>query len=397
MSERDSATRITTASVYFRLLALAWLVMVAPLALPLLIVATTWTGREFAVAALWIAVAPLLGVNAWESGRRCRGVYALLLGLGWLALTVHLYWRSPTGVVATDSKVRHLSFPKGVHFTRARLANLLPEVDQLMLGFILMPLADPLLTTAQASRLKTHTASIYSELEKDAEFRELGTVMPLAYDEILDGRKESGHAYLYVPSGVDRTKPAPAIVFFHGSGGNFKAYLWLLSQVADRCGAIVIAPSFGLGGWTEPTTLRCYDEALVEASRIVSVDRGNIHVMGLSNGGLAVSQLANNRGSRFRSLVFLSPVFDSDSLRESSFGQQCAGRSLLVISGRLDDRVPDDYVKQEVAVMKKGGANVTLRFIEDADHFALFSHREQVTRQLGEWLGANGATPRPVP
>ena len=108
--------------------------------------------------------------------------------------------------------------------------------------------------------------------------------------------------------------------------------------------------------------------------------------MGLSNGGLGVSQAGSSQGNRFRSLIFLSPVFDGPAVRSPEFVQGWKGRPVLVISGVADERVPFDYVSETVSTMTREGVLVTLKPIDGADHFMLFSHREAVIGAITAWL-----------
>jgi predicted esterase len=218
-------------------------------------------------------------------------------------------------------------------------------------------------------------------------------MMPEAYDELLGLPFDRGRSYVYVPSQVDRSQPSPVLVFFHGSGGVFKAYLWILSQIADRVGFVVVAPSHGLGNWEAGASKASLDAALAAVSQIVTIDRSRIHIAGLSNGGLAVSHLAGLEGSRFRSMIFLSPVFDAGEIRGPSFAAQCRDRAILVLTGGLDDRVPLRWVEENVADMTEAGARVHLESISDADHFLFFSHRKRVIEVVESWLRAHQGAP----
>jgi pimeloyl-ACP methyl ester carboxylesterase len=202
-----------------------------------------------------------------------------------------------------------------------------------------------------------------------------------------------GRSYVYVPSQVNRSQPTPVLVFFHGSGGLFKAYIWILSHVADRLGFVVVAPSYGLGNWQAGASKASLDAALAAASRVATIDRSRIHLAGLSNGGLAVSQLAGLEGSQFRSMIFLSPVFDAGEIRGPSFAAQCRDLPVLVLTGGLDDRVPLRWVEANVEDMAQAGARVHLESIPDADHFLFFSHRKQVVDVMESWLRAHRGAP----
>lgn len=367
-----------------------WAAVILPLALLLMAVAVTMDGRFFAAVAISVGLLPAVMLSAWAEKNRWRRMVVGLLVLTMMIFLPLVLARGPKGSASSQTKVRNIYATDGVKFRRFGLGNLLPEVDQLMLMFTLAPIIDPLFTQSQASRLKQWTAEIYRELEADRDFHELGSAMPFAYEEALGSNFERGHSFLYVPINLDRSRPAPVILFMHGSGGNFKAYLWLLSQLADRLDMVVVAPSNGMGNWRLSETVDLANDALLAASKQVSISPDNIHVVGISNGGLAVSQLASSQGARYRSLVFLSPVFDVENLHARSFAQQCRDRSVFVITGREDDRIPFWYVEENAAEISKAGAKVTVESVEGANHFLLFSHRDRVLAVLEVWLLANG-------
>lgn len=374
------------AAVWLQLISALWALAVGPLSLLLLVVAATWEGRLFAVAALLTGLLPLIGSVAWAGRRISWRNWAVSLGLVWIVASVLVLWRAPTGTGSPRSRITHVYDSSQTRFPRYALGNLLPEGDQLLLGFTIMPAFDPILTAGEASRLKRVTAAVYAELDQDSDFHALGSVMPEAYDEMLGLRFARGHCYVYVPPGVDRKRPSPVLVFFHGSGGCFKAYLWILSKVADRTGCIVVAPSCGFGNWRASSSAAALNSALTAASRETAIDLSRVHLAGLSNGGLAVSQLAAIQGSQFRSLIFCSPVFDDAQITGTSFAKQCGGQAVLVLTGAADDRVPLRYVEGNVAAMTQAGAQVRSTVVADADHFLVFTHRGLVITALASWL-----------
>jgi pimeloyl-ACP methyl ester carboxylesterase len=185
-------------------------------------------------------------------------------------------------------------------------------------------------------------------------------------------------------------------VFLHGSGGNFKSYTWIMKQIADEVGMFIIAPSYGMGNWREPDTSRVIREAIKDASKVTLIDQHRLHLIGLSNGGLGVSQAASQSDQPFRSLTFLSPVFERMALGSPAFTDQWRGHPILVITGTHDERVPFDYVQNTVEMLKASGVQSQFHAIEGADHFMLFSHRADVVKTLTDWLRAQQAT-RPSP
>jgi pimeloyl-ACP methyl ester carboxylesterase len=310
----------------------------------------------------------------------------------WLLITLGLILVSPNGAPRKDARVQNRYSDGGWHYPRFALGALLPEIDQLLLGFKLVPMADSLFTMKQTREVSGLTRSIYGELEADEDFRALGSVLPEAYAEIWGQRFDHGHYFLYIPPRLDRKIPAPALVFLHGSGGNFKAYTWLLSKVADERGMVLVAPTFGMGNWGAQRSGPVVMAALEDASRAIPLDLSQVHLAGLSNGGLGVGYVAaSEAGRRFRSLIFLSPVCDKDALRSKEFSIQGRDKPVLIITGQDDDRVPLPYVVSCAELMKSAGARVEMSAYAGADHFLVFSHRERLLKQLSDWLGRQSA------
>ena len=375
-------------SIFIRALIVAVAAIPLLLSALLLLVCSTNEGTAFGVGGMLLSLAPMLACFAWERKSRWLWMTAATAVVSWMAITFWLTINAPNGQASASAKVQHHFADKGGAFRRHALGNLLPEVDQFMLGFRLVPAMDPLFTMEQSKKLSRLTASLYQELESDNDFHALGSMMPEAYDELWGQRFDHGHYFLYVPERLDRHQPQPALVFLHGSGGNFKAYTWLLSKVADDLGMILVAPSYGMGNWHEPDTSRIVQAALDDAAKVITIAPRQMHLIGLSNGGLGVSQAGSSLGDTFQSLTFLSPVFDGPMVRSPPFVQHWRGRPVLVISGRSDDRVPFAYVTETVSTMISEGIAVTLKPVDGADHFMLFSHSDAVIGMVSTWLRA---------
>jgi len=91
-------------------------------------------------------------------------------------------------------------------------------------------------------------------------------------------------------------------------------------------------------------------------------------------------------GFTLSSYGFLSPVFDVERVKEAAWKGLWQSKPVLVFSGLRDDRVPADYVRDQAAALQRGGGQVQIEFVEDADHFLFFSHREQTIERLTSWL-----------
>src|SRR5688572_2096003 len=136
-------------AAFAQLLSLMVGAIVVPLAAILLIVADTWAGRLFAAAVFFAAGTIALALFGRAPTRRRRLRLAAGLGFVGIGLVVATAWRAPPGVTVSSARVSHLT-PEGGGRHRLAPTHLVPEVDQLMLGFSIMPLLDPLLTFREA-------------------------------------------------------------------------------------------------------------------------------------------------------------------------------------------------------------------------------------------------------
>jgi len=189
------------------------------LSLWLLLNAQTWVGRGLALAGFLFVPLPLL-LARWYRYREKSSALALALTVILIAgFLLAVFLAAPTGNPGPQSPVRHRFLSEG-GFCRYCPANLIPEMEQVNLGFLLMPYLDPYLTREQARRVSTVTLDHYRELEANPDFRELGSVMGRAYRGLLGQRADAGHYYLYVPHNPTG-EPLPALIFLHGAASSF--------------------------------------------------------------------------------------------------------------------------------------------------------------------------------
>jgi len=225
------------------------------------------------------------------------------------------------------------------HDNRSSIGALLPEIDQIHLGYAVAVACDPFFTRQQRNDLAAMTDAMYAEISADADFNSVGSALPSIYRELCFQEFRNGHYFHYIPAGVDRTKPTPALVFPHGSGGNFKAYTCLLSKIADELGIILISPSLGMGNWEKRGGYEAITHTIADAGKHAAIDPCQIHLMGLSNGGKGLCLAKSTDGPKFNSLIFLSAVLHN-RIRPSALAARLQQRRVLILSGGNDERVP---------------------------------------------------------
>ncbi len=358
------------------------------LALPvcgwLLFNAQTWVGQGIAVMLLGIAALPMMG-GIWYQKRATFWLWSILAAGSVIALIgLVILFNTPTGQAEQTSPIRH-RFTQATNFQPYTLTNIIPESEQVNLGFALMPYLDPILTFEQSQKVSVFARRFYYEMESDPDFHQLGSVMGWAYAELRGKPFDVGHYYLYVPKGK-HSEPLPAIVFLHGSGGNFKVYMWLWSKLAEKQQVVIIAPSFGFGNWGQPGGQRAVVRALQDAASVVRIDEDRIYLAGLSNGGLGVSRLAEAMPDKFRGLIFISPVMATEIVDRKQFLDEWKGRPALILFGEADRRVPENYIRKRIANFEAGGVDVTAVYYPGEDHFLFFSQAEDVLEKISNWL-----------
>lgn len=364
----------------------AVLLLLLPLSVWLLFHFQTPSGLALAMGGVAAFLLPVAWLGSRHSARRsrfwrnCRNVLASSLAVCLLVV----FLRVPNGRPPADSPIQHRFFCS-TKFAAYSIANVVPEIEQINAGFFAMPLLDSIFSQRQARAVRPFTLALYREMEADPNFHQIGSVLGWSYAEMFGRTFNIGHYYLYRPR-KPAAGPRPALVFLHGSLGNFKTYTWVWSKLAERNGMVVIAPSFGAGNWDQPGGMAAVLAALDDAKKIVSIDDQRIFLAGLSNGGLGVCRLAQAAPRIFRGLLCLSPVLISEVLRDRSFQENWRGRNVLVISGEQDERIPWQYVAGQVEVMKSAGVRVTVRTFPGEDHFLFFSQPGPILAEVERWM-----------
>ncbi len=364
--------------------------VVIPLSGWLLLNAYTWAGRGLAVAGLAGVLLPVTLLCRWviQAQRAFWSGVSLALGLILIGVSGMILLTTPDGGETGLSVPVSHRFTKATRFQRYALTNIIPEAEQVNLGFLLVPYLDPIITLKQARRVSAFTLALYQEMESDPHFHRLGSAMGWAYAELLGRPFDVGHYYLYVPQKRPEG-PLPVIVFLHGSGGNFKAYTWAWTRLAEAAGFVIIAPSFGFGNWWRPGGPAAVSRAVEDAATLVELDPDRVYLAGLSNGGLGVSQLAAASPEQFRGLIFLSPVMATEIVGTAEFLEAWRDRPMLVITGEADRRIPISYVQKRVSGLQAGGVDVTYIVYPGEDHFLFFSQLSNVLNDISVWLSAS--------
>jgi len=273
------------------------------------------------------------------------------------------------------------------HFHSYSPWNVIPEVDQLKVGMHLVPLGDPYVDFARAARMRKLKRAIYADLDKDAEFRDVGSAMGLAYRELFRLPFHNGHYFLFLPE-VAEGEQIPCLIFLHGMGGNTKSCLWILSKLSNRMKCGVIAPTFGIGNWNKPESAEFVVSVAKEAIATLPVDPERVFLMGYSNGAMGVTRAALEAPQLFQGLIYLSPITEDELFTTDAFLSHAGKRKMLFLHGGEDERIPLNLVAGTVDCLKRFHCDVRFKVFDGEDHFLLFSQPEAVLDEIEKCMTA---------
>ena len=223
-------------------------------------------------------------------------------------------------------------------------------------------------------------AIAYTHFMKDPDVPELPNAMRDAYDQMAreEGDLPSPFAATYL--GLQRPGASDAIefmrdgdaavVFLHGSAGNFTMSCWLFARAASQAGLSTTCPSTTWVGdwWSHP------GEKIVRDSIAKLRARGKkrIYLAGLSNGGIGASRLA----PRLSDEKLTGLILVSGAAPDASASQL----PTLVVQGRGDAQI-------SAAVCRAYATRANAKYVEfDAGHFVLLVEREKTQRAITDWL-----------
>jgi phospholipase/carboxylesterase len=128
------------------------------------------------------------------------------------------------------------------------------------------------------------------------------------------GHDQARDALLYVPAGYRAGQPAPFVLSFHGSGGDARAGLYPLQDLADEAGLILLSPASRGQTWDVlrggfGPDVAFVDQALTAAFARCAVDPARLAIAGFSDGASYALSLGLTNGDLFPHVLAFSPGF----------------------------------------------------------------------------------------
>ncbi len=311
--------------------------------------------RVLGIAAL-ILLAPLVLLMMTEPPTASGAAYVLGLVVVAVGFVVRKPWSRRLfalgGVLIAVTLVLRLALSKGRYINRVVAEEDVVINASRALGWT-HALSDP-----DVPLLPDAMRSAYHEMNGSA-----ALASPIA--STLLGLERPGSSETLEVGGSDRH----AVVFLHGSAGNYAMSCWLFARAAIRAHMTTVCPSTRWTGdwWSHD------GEAIVRETMASLRARGftRLFLAGLSNGAIGASRLAPKLAGDIAGLVLVSGAAPDATPSPVP---------TLVVQGR-DDRQISAAVSHGYA-LRTGAKYVEL----PAGHFALLIDRDAASAAISEWL-----------
>lgn len=198
-------------------------------------------------------------------------------------------------------------------------------------------------------------------------------VVPQGFNEYLGEKKRA--FYVIKPKDFDKNREYPILFFAHGYLGNWKLYTGLFRNIDNHI--IVCMGTEDLSGiFTQKHTNEIktlYLPMLEEMG--YKVDKDNLSLMGLSNGGSAIDVAYGSNPDSFKNLIYVSTGVNNSRKTKAK---------IMVIGGGLDHCAPS--MKRGMSLLKQKGQNSAFLFDENHTHLKLLSDDKNCLNFLNEQL-----------
>ncbi len=229
-----------------------------------------------------------------------------------------------------------------------------------------------------------------SPAELDPEVPDPAGVGILAFHE--DGSPVSAEApppdrggyWLYVPEWYDASHRWPVVVALHGGSGHGREYLWTWVREARSRGVLVISPTSSGRTWSlddpERDTKRLA-EIVSRVSERWRVDPERVLLTGLSDGATFTLLAGLSEVAPYSALAPVSGVLHPACYALGHL-DRAAGRRIYLVHGALDWMFPLQVAHLTRDELRRCGAELTYREIEDLSH----TYPREENAAILEWL-----------
>lgn len=181
------------------------------------------------------------------------------------------------------------------------------------------------------------------------------------------GEPPTRTAYIIRPKHYDSSKTYPVVFFAHGFLGNFRLFPALLNGFEDKI--VVVIGTKDLSGIYRHSDINAifthYLPMLEELG--FNIDRKELSLLGLSNGGSAIDVAYSGFSNRFKNLVYISTGVNNYHHTRAK---------IMVIGGGKDHCALS--MRKGMKRLKANGQKSSHLFIDDATHLMMITEKDRV-------------------
>lgn len=337
-------------------------------------------------AITWFYTLLFLGWAVWLWRKEIRERVAwphinkVLVGIWCLLLFVNL----PRYRIDTNDRVRLIyqddeDEPTHAPFYQYVLNALLPEEEVMhvglhvvgMTGFI--PYGNLMGYYAEDYHRKGAKDYVRCMTDLRAESNPLSGFTSQFFNDYTHLRSKS--VYVISPEHYDPDRSYPVVFFCHGFLGNWRLYQGALLGL-QNC-IVLSVGTHGLSGiYTADEVEELFTKQLSFLEKLgYKVDRSQLHLIGLSNGGSAASYALSNSSKQLKSITFLSC--------EPIKVKRVSCRINLIGGGNDFSTLNQPDLLRH---FKAKGVDVAMEWDEERNHFTVVNDRDEVIRFLSKRL-----------
>ena len=181
--------------------------------------------------------------------------------------------------------------------------------------------------------------------------------------------------YLIKPKNYDKNMEYPVVFFMHGYLGNWKLYTGVLEGLED-CIVLCIGTHTWSGIFAKNDINELFTKQIPFLENMgYKVDKNNLHIMGLSNGGSAVNVAYNGFSNKFKTITFISTGIHQT--------YPIASKVLLIGGGKdhSSGSLPGAY-----RALKNNGSKTDLFWDDEETHFIFVNQTDEIINFMNKNL-----------
>ena len=204
----------------------------------------------------------------------------------------------------------------------------------------------------------------FGRLNWSGEFMMSGTTSQV-FNMMGIGNTQS--VYLIKPKNYDKNKEYPVVFFMHGFLGNWKLYQGVLKGLKD-CIVLSVGTKTWSGIYTKQDINALFTKQIPFLENMgYKVDKNNLHIMGLSNGGSAVNVAYNGFSNRFKTITFTSTGIHQTYPISSK---------VLLIGGGKDHS--SSSLRGAHRALRSNGTKTNMYWDDEETHFILVNQTDEI-------------------